>query len=362
MINVSKPFLPPIEDYIFYIKKVYETNIVTNQGPLLQELETKLKQYLQSKYLHILNNGTIALQLALDALDVKNGEVITTPFSYVATVSSILWERCNPIFVDIEADNFTIDVSKIEEKITKNTKAIMVVHVFGYACDVEAIEKIAKKYNLKVIYDAAHAFGVKYKEQSLLNWGDISTLSFHATKLFHTGEGGACICNDDNINKKLDLNKRFGHYGDDHHILGINGKNSELNIAMGLAVFKHLDSIIAERKEICETYDNLLKPLIYNKTITRPKVQANLTYNYAYYPIIFKTEQQLLKTINELKNNNIFARRYFYPSLNTLSYLPNKINCLVSEDISTRILCLPLYNKLNLNDVNNIANILIKSI
>lgn len=279
--------------------------------------------------------------------------MITTPFSYVATTSSILWERCVPVFVDIEPQNFTIDPQKIEASITSRTKAIMPVHVFGYACNVEAIEEIAKKHNIKVIYDAAHAFGSIYKNRSLCAYGDISTLSFHATKLFHTIEGGACIIKDQKINDKLDLMKKFGHIGDIHYSLGINAKQDELNAAMGNVLYSHLESIIARRKSISELYSDLLEG-----KVGRPRKQNDLQYNFAYYPVLFKNEEELLKIFREMNRYDIFPRRYFYPSLNTLSYLNVRYECPISEDISSRIACLPLYPDLPLEMVKKIVDII----
>ena len=215
-IYVTKSFLPPKDEYTKYIDEIYQNGQLTNEGPLAQKLTSKISEYLGVKSCQYVTNGTIALQLALSSLDIKAGEVITTPFSYVATISSILWERCKPVFVDIEQNNFTIDANKIEQAITPNTKAIMAVHVFGYACNIDKIQEVADKYNLKVIYDAAHAFGSKYKGKSLCGYGDISTCSFHATKLFHTVEGGACICKDREVDKKLYLAKKFGHIADDY--------------------------------------------------------------------------------------------------------------------------------------------------
>ena len=229
-IFVTKTFLPPEEDFLKYIKEIYKTRQLTNQGPLVKELEFKLKNFLNVENFHFVTNGTIALQLALRALDIEEGEVITTPFSYVATTSSILWEKLKPVYVDIEPDNFTIDPNKIEEKITSKTRAIMPVHIYGYACDVDKIQKIADKYNLKVIYDAAHSFGARYKGKSLASYGDISTLSFHATKLFHTIEGGGIIVKDKEVSDKLELIKRFGHNFDNHYRLGINAKQTEFNM------------------------------------------------------------------------------------------------------------------------------------
>lgn len=351
-IFVTKSFLPPKEEYLSYVNKVWENSILTNSGPMLLELESKLKDYLGVKNCQFVSNGTIALQLALDGLDIKEGEVITTPFSYVATTSSILWERCTPIFVDIETDNFTIDPDKIEAAITPNTKAIMAVHVFGYACDVDKIESIAKKHKIKIIYDAAHAFGVKYKGKSLLDYGDVSTLSFHATKLFHTVEGGACIASDEKINERIDLSKRFGHHFNDYIQLGINGKNSEFHAAMGLANFPYISDIIKARKHTSELYDSLL-----DRLVQRPKNQTDLEYNYAYYPVVFKSEEELLRVFDALAKEDIFPRRYFYPSLNNLSYV-EKQSCPKSEDISQRVACLPLYVGLEDKDVKRIAEII----
>lgn len=336
-IFVTKPFLPPKEEFFRQIDDIYESNILTNQGPKVRELESKLSDYLGVSNFHFVTNGTIALQLALKTLGITEGEVITTPFSYVATVSSVLWERCTPVFVDIEPDNFTIDVAKIEAAITPQTKAIMPVHVFGYACDVEAIGTIAAKHGLKVIYDAAHAFAVRYKGKPLCSYGDISTLSFHATKLFHTLEGGGCIVQSKEASEKLELIKRFGHTGDDHFCLGINGKQDEFNAAMGLVNLLHIENIIAERKRLSKMYDELL-----STKLLRPKMMDGLEYNYAYYPILFENEQLLKLTLNQLEKNSIFPRRYFYPCLNKLPYIKGE-HCPLAEDISQRILCLPLY-------------------
>jgi dTDP-4-amino-4,6-dideoxygalactose transaminase len=355
-INVAKSFLPPIDEYKKYVDSIYSNLQLTNQGPFLCELETKLKSYLGVEHFHFLTNGTLALQLALSALDIRGGEIITTPFSYVATCSSILWERCTPVFVDIEPDNYTIDVKKIEEKITDKTRAIMAVHVFGYACDVEKIEKIAIQYDLKVIYDGAHAFGCTYKGKSLNSYGDVSTLSFHATKIFHTIEGGACIVNNKNVSDLLDVQKRFGHNLDDHLTLGINAKASEFQAVMGLCNLNYMKDIFAERKSLSELYDRELDSIL-----ERPKSQKDLVYNYSYYPVLFKNEAELLEVFKALSNENIHARRYFYPSLNTLPYVTN-VPCPVSENISVRIACLPLYNGLSEENVIRICNTIVKTI
>lgn len=350
---VTKSFLPPLGEYEFYIKKIFENGQLTNQGPLLKELEEKLKTFLGVENFHYVTNGTIAIQLALKALGIEEGEIITTPFSYVATTSSILWERYTPVFVDIEPDNFTIDADKIEAAITPKTKAIIAVHVFGYACNIEKIENIAKKHNIKVIYDAAHAFGSLYKGKSLLSFGDISTCSFHATKLFHTIEGGACIVKDKAVSDKLELIKRFGHQGDEHFCLGINAKQSEMNAAMGLANFPYLKEILSNRKRICDLYDSQLQRLI-----GRPKKQEDIVYNNAYYPVLFKDEKELLAVFAALNEKQIYPRRYFYPSLNKLPYLKDAASCPISEDITKRIACLPLFNDMTDEQVQRVCDIL----
>ncbi|MCQ2581727.1 MAG: DegT/DnrJ/EryC1/StrS family aminotransferase [Alphaproteobacteria bacterium] len=352
MIYVTKSFMPPLSEYNKYVQRIFENAILTNQGPNVQELQTKLSEYLGVNNFHYLTNGTVALQLALSALDINDVEIITTPFSYVATTSSILWQRCKPVFVDIEPNNFTIDVNKIENAITPQTRAIMAVHVFGYACDVEKIEQIAKKHNLKVIYDGAHAFGSKYKGRSLLSYGDISTCSFHATKLFHTIEGGCCIVHDKTVSDKMELQKRFGHQGDNHYMLGINAKQSEFHAAMGLANFPYINQIIQERKHISDLYDSELQGCV-----LRPQQQSGLEYNYAYYPVVFKNEQELLDVFKALNENDIYPRRYFYPSLNKLPYVQGE-SCPISEDIALRIACLPLYVGLSDKDVCRIADII----
>lgn len=352
-IYVTKTFLPPIEKYKKYLDIIWKNNKLTNQGPLVKKLESKLTKHLNVKYLHYVTNGTIALQLALNSLDITDGEIITTPFSYVATTSSILWERCKPVFVDIDSKTLCIDSNKIEKAITSKTKAIMAVHVFGYPCEVEKIQLLAKKYNLKVIYDGAHTFGCKYKNKSLLNYGDISMCSFHATKIFQTIEGGCLITKDKKISEKINLIKKFGHIGDNHYCLGINAKASEFQAAMGLCNLSYINKIIKSRKKLSQIYDNTLK-----NYIERPILPKNFEYNYAYYPIILKNENELLKIVKKLNKNEIYPRRYFYPSLNTLPYLKKYEPCPISEDISSRILCLPLFIGLTKIQVKKICKII----
>lgn len=355
MINVTRSFMPPIEEYEKYIQEIWKSRYLTNEGPMLKNLVTELKKYLNVENINLVNNGTTALELALKALDIKDCEVITTPFSFVATTSSIIWEKCTPIFVDIDKETLCIDANKIEEKITPKTKAIMAVHVFGYPCGVEKIEEIAKKYKLKVIYDGAHAFGSRYKGKSLLGYGDITTCSFHATKLFHTIEGGACFSKTKELNDKVQSLKTFGAVNGEYEIVGTNAKMTEFNAAMGLANLKYINEIIAERKKICELYDELLQG-----KVSRPKSIEGLEYNYIYYPIILKDEKETLNIIKKLNENEINPRRYFYPSLNTLNFIDNKVQCPISEDISKRILCLPLYNGLEKKEIFKICEIIKK--
>ena len=360
MVNVTKTFLPEKEVFLKYVDGIWDRCHLTNHGPLVNELETKLKDYLGVKHFFFMNNGTIALQIAIKALDLRGG-IITTPFSYVATTSSIVWENCTPVFADIDPKTMTIDPACIERLITPDTTAIMATHVYGIPCDVTRIEAIARKYGLKVIYDAAHAFGVKFADKGLLNYGDISSLSFHATKLFHTIEGGGLATNDDALAHRISYMRNFGHNGQEAFWgLGINGKASEFNAAMGLSILPHISNIIADRKRLCDAYDTLLKPV--STKFTRPVVPTCTTYNYAYYPILFESEKMLLAVKEALNEVEIFPRRYFFPSLNTLDYLPVKQACPVAEDISGRILCLPLYYGMESGLVEKITSMIQKSI
>jgi dTDP-4-amino-4,6-dideoxygalactose transaminase len=352
-INVTKTYLPPLEEYTAYLQGIWERGHLTNHGPLLQELEEKLKKHLGVKHLFVVNNGTIALQIAIKALELKN-EIITTPFSYVATTSSIAWESCTPVFADIDPKTLCINPNEIKKKITPSTTGILATHVYGIPCNVEAIKEVAKQNNLKVIYDAAHAFGVNYKGTSVLNYGDISTLSFHATKLFHTIEGGAIITNDDELAHKISYMRNFGHNGPEAFFgAGINGKTSEFNAAMGLCILPKVPELIEARKRISELYDDILK----NTSLEKPKLPEGTEYNYAYYPVLFKSESQLLEARKKLNDNLIFPRRYFYPSLNTLNYVGSQ-SAVVSEEASKKVLCLPLYYDLENEDVKRVAEIL----
>jgi dTDP-4-amino-4,6-dideoxygalactose transaminase len=301
-----------------------------------------------------LNNGTIALQIAIKALGLK-GQIITTPFSYVATTSSIVWEGCEAVFADIDPTTFNIDANAIEPPITERTTAILATHVFGNPCDIDAIDAIAKKHNLKVIYDAAHCFGTTYKNKSVFAYGDIATTSFHATKLFHTTEGGAVFTNDEELLKKMSFMRNFGHNGpEDFAEVGINGKNSELHAAMGLTNLPYVERILADRKKASSYYDKRLGAI----NVKHPKIQSGSNFNYAYYPIVFESEEILLKQIETLNLNWIYPRRYFYPSLSSLRYV-NKQNTPIADNISKRILCLPLYYGLSNEEIDFITRIIL---
>jgi len=352
MINVTRSFLPPLEEFEKELEKIWESRCLTNNGPYVKNLESELEKRFQVEKVKVVNNGTIAMQVALRALGISNCDVITTPFSFVATTSALLLEGCKPIFVDIDPNTYNIDASRIEAHITEDTKAILAVHVFGIPCNVEEIKKVAKKHNLKVIYDGAHCFDVGIEGRSIFNYGHIATGSFHATKLYHTFEGGCIVTNDRALYEKIDLFTRFGIEGDNHLCLGTNAKISEINAAMGLLNLKYIDGLIEERKELSDLYDACLKTLV-----VRPEIAPNINYNYAYYPIVLSSEEELLKIIERLKAENINPRRYFYPSLNTLPYLKTTQECKISEDISSRILCLPLFNGLKKEEALKIAEI-----
>lgn len=356
MINVTKPFLPPIGEYQELLEDIWDRNWLTNNGPLVIHLEKELEAKLSVPNLLYVTNGTVAIQMAIKALGLT-GEIITTPFSYVATTSSIVWENCSPVFADIDSQSLNIDESKIEELITKQTSAILATHVFGNPCRIEQITQIAKKHKLKVIYDAAHCFGSRYKNKSVLNFGDISTISFHSTKVFHTIEGGAVIAKDAGIIKKLKLMRNFGHNGPGKFDgVGINGKNSEFHAAMGIANLKYIDHVLETRKNQHLLYDELLQGLEINK----PKVVEYAETNYSYYPIILPTEEQALLVLNALASEQIFVRRYFYPSLSQLNYVKRQLTP-VSDDISSRILSLPLYADLKTAEIESICRIIIES-
>jgi dTDP-4-amino-4,6-dideoxygalactose transaminase len=360
MINVTKSYLPDLAEYTRLLEGVWERVHLTNDGPLVRQLEEQLKAYLDVRNLRFCTNGTIVMQIALKAMGIT-GEVITTPFSYCATTNVLLWEGCTPVFADVQAGDFNIDPACIEPLITERTSAILATHVYGNACNIEAIEAIAHRHNLKVIYDGAHAFGAEYKGKSVLSYGDASTCSFHATKVFHTVEGGCLItpATETKLAETIQHYRTFGHKFDTYFSMGINAKSSELHAAMGLCVLPKVNDLIAARKAISERYDTHLDMT----RLQRPTLTPGMTrYNYAYYPVVFPSEALLLGAVDALKAEGITPRRYFYPSLNTLPFLNSTQHCPISEDIALRVLCLPLYPSLEEANVDRICQLVNEAI
>lgn len=356
MIPVTKPFLPAEKEFRDYIKGIWIRQWLTNNGPLVNSLELQLKEYLDLKYLLFLSNGTLALQLAIKALEL-NGEVITTPFSFVATTSAISWQACKPVFVDIDPYTLNIDAGKIEAAITPRTTAIVATHVFGNPCDIEAIQHIATKHGLKVIFDAAHCFGVRYKGRSVFEYGDISTVSFHSTKLYHTIEGGAVITKCPELLKKMALMRAFGYSGiDTFSEVGVNVKNSEFHAAMGLCNLKHVDKILQRRRYLYQQYKIRLRGL----NVAFQHIDYPEDYNYAYFPVIFETEELMMESKDALELEQIYSRRYFYPSLSSLPYV-DQVAMPVCDSIAARILCLPLYHTLTTAELDLICRILLRT-
>ena len=353
-IYVTQPFLPPIEEYTKLLNSVWESGILTHNGPLVQRFEKELCGKLNIDNFVAVTNGTIALQMAIKALGLK-GEIITTPFTWIATISAIQWEGCTPIFCDIDPETLNIDPNKIQECISENTVAIMPVHVFGNPCSISQIDKIAKENGLQVIYDAAHAIGSTYKRISVLEFGDISATSLHATKLLNTAEGGGCVTTNFELHDKLKRIRFFGH-NDEKDVVeeGFNGKMTEVHAALGIANLKFLEVVLKDRKIKYNHYINCLSKI---NRISFQKHSDGCS-NYSYFPLIFETEEQLLITVEKLKKENIFPRRYFFPSVNTYEKLLAYSNCPISENISKRILCLPLYKGLDISIIDFICDMI----
>ena len=353
MLQITRPYLPPRQSFSSHVDGIYSRQWLTNDGPLVKQLEVEVAQFLGSPEMALVSNGTMAIQLAIQALDLR-GEIITTPFSYIATTTSILWENCSPTFVDIERDGFNIDASSIEEAITDHTSAILATHCFGIACDIEKIQNIADRHGLKVIYDAAHCFGSTYDGESIFRFGDIATCSFHATKLFHTVEGGGVFANDPDVLHKIRLLRNFGHDGPEKFTgLGINGKNSEFHAAMGLAILPHIDDILMKRHEINERYFMNLSSQV-GVSISDPKREG---WNSAYCPVFFESENSCLAVKKNLEKENIFPRRYFYPSLDTI-HPQDRVECTRARSMASRILCLPSFHELKDSEIDRICTII----
>ncbi|MBQ0746659.1 MAG: DegT/DnrJ/EryC1/StrS family aminotransferase [Marinobacter sp.] len=359
MIPVTKPYLPNREKLDRYIDGIYERNWLTNNGPLVHELTSRLKEYLGVENLLLVSNGTQALQVAYRALGVSDAEpgarpeAITTPFTFIATASSLKWDGVQPVFADIDQDTWCLNPASIEAAINPNTRAIVPVHVFGNACDVESISSIAQIHGLKVVYDASHAFGVNYKGESLLKHGDAATLSFHATKLFHTGEGGAIVFKRQEDLERAKSMVNFGITAPDVvGELGINAKMNELQAAMGLCVLDEMAKNRRGRAEVWQRYEHALANSV--QLQKRPK---SLKYNHAYFPVLFKSEALAFGVMEKLKENGVLARRYFYPSLESVVCLGGQSEQPVSRDIASRILCLPIYSDLSENTTDSISRI-----
>ncbi|MEK7502679.1 MAG: DegT/DnrJ/EryC1/StrS family aminotransferase [Patescibacteria group bacterium] len=356
MINVTKTHLPPLNTYIKYLNKIWENNWVTNDGEFSKKLEIELKKFLKVENIMLLGNGTLALQLAYKALDLK-GEVITTPFTFPATTNSLIWEGIKPVFVDIDPNTFNIDPKEVEKKISKKTSAILAVHVFGNPCDMEGLSNLSQKYNLKLIYDAAHAFGVEYRGKSILRWGDASTLSFHAAKTFHTIEGGAVVSQSKMIRDKIKLLSNHGIKSKEEVVLpGINARMNEFEAVMGLMQLADYRERVDKRKKIYSFYASHFKN---NSRLKLQVLSKDLTYfTYPYFPICFENEKTTKKVQNVLLKNGIIPRRYFYPPIHEFPYINEKYNLKNSEKISHSVLCLPLYEDLPMEDVSMIVNLI----
>jgi len=361
-IYVTQPFLPPLEEFTTYLEQIWENKVITNGGPFHVQLERELCEYLGVKYISLFTNGTIALLTALQSLRIT-GEVITTPYSFVATAHSLIWNGIKPVFVDIDPVTLNMDPSKIEAAITPQTTAIMPVHCYGHPCDVDAIQKIADTYNLKVIYDAAHAFGVKVPSGSILNYGDLSVLSFHATKVFNTFEGGAIICPDQKTKERIDHLKNFGFVNETTVIApGINGKMSEINAAFGLLQLKHVDELIKKRGEIDARYREQLSGI---PGIHCLEKTCDETSNFSYFPILVDSEYPLKRDelYEKLKLENIYARRYFYPLISEFPMYKSLMsarheNIPVAQQAAMKVLCLPIYPNLMESDQQRVINVI----
>jgi len=356
MLHVTKSFLPNLTEYVKYLEKIWDTHHLTNDGPFVKELEYKLGEFLEVENFIFVSNGTIALQLAIQALGLK-GNVLTTPFSYCATTNALIWEGCHPIFADIDPVSLSVHSEQIKAAAELSSiSGILTTHVYGNCGDLENQEVIAEELGIPIIYDGAHAFGVNYKGKSIFNYGTVSTCSFHATKVFHTIEGGAVMTNDRNLANKIRSIRSFGHKNDDYFDIGINGKNSEFHAAMGLVNFEHFSSNKNHRKISCELYDSLFKD-----SNIKYRYNSLLDRNYSYYPIILGSEEQLNYVTGKLNDQQIYPRRYFYPSLNTLPFVEGNA-CPISEDISSRILCLPLSADIAVSDIVKISTIIMSSL
>lgn len=350
--------MPSRLDFDGYINRIWDKQWLTNSGPLANEFEDKLKSHFGLPNLLFVTNGTVAIQLAIEGLMLKGGDIITTPFSFVATTSCIVWQGCKPVFVDIDEDTLNIDPLKIEAAITPKTVAILATHVFGNPCHIDAIQAIADKHGLKVIYDAAHCFGVKYKGKPIFGYGDASTISFHATKLFHTVEGGAVFTKSAAVLERIGYMRNFGYSAvDTFSELGTNAKNSEFHAAMGLCNLKHVSKLLVRRQVIYQYYKNNLKKL----DIAFQQINPQASFNHAYFPVIFASEESMLHCKQELDKVHICCRRYFYPSLSALPYV-ERVYMPICDDVAKRIMCLPMFHTLSKAEMALVVGIMAKTL
>ena len=363
-IFVTRSPLPPLAEYLRYVEDIFGTRRLTNNQTYVHRLEKNLGRFLKLPHVSLCVNGTAALQLALRLSGLAGKKVLTTPFTYVATLSALLWEGCTPIFADIDPNTLCLapEMAKEALDVYPDAAGLLPVHVYGNACDVDALERLCAERELTCIYDAAHAFGSSLNGRSLLAFGDYAACSFHATKLFHTVEGGGLLTRSTEDQRRVELLRAFGHIGDEHQTLGINAKMSERLAALGVGLLLWLAESIRLGAVFCTRYDALLTSTAARGRLRRPRLASGLSYNYAYYPIIFEDETQLLRVKTALEARHIHPRRYFYPALTTLPYLPamSRSSCPVAEDLARRVLCLPLYAELRPEEVENISDIVIR--
>lgn len=360
MINVTKTDLPQLEEYVNYLNEIWESNWITNNGNFVQSLESELEKFLKTQNLLVVSNGTQALQIALKSLNIKD-EIITTPFTFVATTNAIIWENLTPVFADIDPETFNIDPDDVKRKITNKTTAILAVHVYGNPCYLDELQAIADENRLKLIYDAAHAFDVEYNNDSVLNYGDISTLSFHATKIFNSGEGGAIVVKDDELLEMVSLMRNHGIKSEEEiTFLGTNAKMSELHAALGLCNLKHVKTNISLREKIYKRYKNGLSEV---EGINFQKIIAS-QYNYSYMPVCFENMEKRDEIYSKMLKIGIKSRKYFHPLLSNFEYI-NSIakshNLTVAPNVADRVLCLPLYSDLEMEYLTSIIDLIEKS-
>lgn len=356
MIPVTQPFLPPLEEFVDKLRSIWSTRQLTNDGAFVRELEDGIARTVGVRHAVFVSNGTIAIQFALRAVGVR-GRVVTTPFSYVATTAALVWEGLEPAFADIELESLTIDPSHTDALLAAGASGVLATHVYGNPCDVDALESLGRRYQVPIVYDAAHAFGALFRGRSLCAYGSAATLSFHATKLFHTVEGGAVVTDDDAVAEAVRRLRNFGQSGPDQiEGLGINGKNSEIHAAMGLCLLPRLPDIIRDRTALATCYTAHIADLA---PVVRPIVWRHGTVpNYSYFPVIFSTEAALLRCMDVLEAADIRARRYFRPSLSLLPYVSHSATTPISDSAADRVLCLPLYPGLGMDSVKRIALLL----